>query len=233
MGDVRAEYRRLRPLLSEAGYSVALMDVRGHGEASTSFADYSAAAVGSDIVALIKELGAKRVFILGTSMAAASAVWAAAEVPDRIVGLVVIGPFVRDLPVSAFLRAMLKVLFMRPWGSAMWGVYYKALYPSGVPSDFAEYRAQLRANLREPGRLEALQAMIDASKAPCEARIPEVKCKTLVVMGTKDPDFPDPAAEAKFVAERLSGEFLLVEGAGHYPHAEMPECRRQQRSDGI
>lgn len=62
-----------------------------------------------------------------------------------------------------------------------------------------------------------------ASKASCEARIPEVKAPVLVVMGTKDPDFPDPAAEAKLTAERLRGRVELVEGAGHYPHAELPE----------
>jgi hypothetical protein len=45
-------------------------------------------------------------------------------------------------------------------------------------------------------------------------------------MGTKDPDFTGfaggPAAEAQHVAARLGGAVLLVEGAGHYPHVEMP-----------
>jgi pimeloyl-ACP methyl ester carboxylesterase len=45
----------------------------------------------------------------------------------------------------------------------------------------------------------------------------------LVLMGTHDPDFKDPAAEADWVAERLSAQVRLVQGAGHYPHAEMPE----------
>jgi pimeloyl-ACP methyl ester carboxylesterase len=42
-------------------------------------------------------------------------------------------------------------------------------------------------------------------------------------MGEKDPDFKDPAAEARFVSERLGGEVLIVPGSGHYPHAEFPE----------
>lgn len=46
---------------------------------------------------------------------------------------------------------------------------------------------------------------------------------TLVMMGAKDPDFKDPAAEACLVAERLGGTALLVDGAGHHLHAEMPE----------
>ena len=46
---------------------------------------------------------------------------------------------------------------------------------------------------------------------------------TLVIMGTKDPDFPDPAAEAKYIADQTSGRLELIEGAGHYPQTEMPE----------
>jgi pimeloyl-ACP methyl ester carboxylesterase len=42
-------------------------------------------------------------------------------------------------------------------------------------------------------------------------------------MGTKDPDWPDPVAEAQFIVEALSGELALIEGAGHYPQTEMPD----------
>jgi hypothetical protein len=42
-------------------------------------------------------------------------------------------------------------------------------------------------------------------------------------MGTADPDFPDPAAEARLIANCVGGHVLLVEGAGHYPHVELPE----------
>jgi pimeloyl-ACP methyl ester carboxylesterase len=49
----------------------------------------------------------------------------------------------------------------------------------------------------------------------------------LVVMGTADPDFAGfqggPDGEAHYVAERLHGQVLMVQGAGHYPHTEMPE----------
>ena len=42
-------------------------------------------------------------------------------------------------------------------------------------------------------------------------------------MGTKDVDFPDPPAEAQWAVEKLGAKLLLVQGAGHYPHTEMPE----------
>jgi hypothetical protein len=40
-------------------------------------------------------------------------------------------------------------------------------------------------------------------------------------MGSRDPDFKQPAEEARWVAGQLGGEVVMVEGAGHYPHTEM------------
>jgi hypothetical protein len=42
-------------------------------------------------------------------------------------------------------------------------------------------------------------------------------------MGSQDPDFKNPEAEAKWVAEHLKAEYRMIETAGHYPHAEMPD----------
>jgi len=222
MGDVREQYRFLAPSLTGSGYRVVTMDLRGMGDSSAEWPDYSAAAVGSDIVALVTHLGGARAFIIGNSMAAAAPVWAAAQAPDPISGVVLIGPFVRDVPAPWWSGPVLKVAMMRPWGATSWSMYYKSLYPTSPPPDLDEYRRALRDNLKQPGRMEALQAMLDASKAPCEARIPEVKAPVLVIMGTMDPDFADPAVEAKLVAGRLRGQLVMIDGAGHYPHVEMP-----------
>ena len=42
-------------------------------------------------------------------------------------------------------------------------------------------------------------------------------------MGSKDRDFKDPESEAKLVANSLRGTYQMIDNAGHYPHAEMPE----------
>jgi pimeloyl-ACP methyl ester carboxylesterase len=223
LGDLRQEYRFLRPQLVDAGYRVVTMDVRGHGGSSTGWPDYSAVAVGSDIVALADQLQAGRAIVIGTSMAAGAAAWAAAEQPESVAGLVLVGPFVRDIPASPLQTAALKLLINRPWGPAAWSLYYKSLYPTSPPADLTDYRAALKANLKQPGRFDALKQMIWASKAPVEQRLAEVSAPVLVVMGSKDPDFKDPAAEARSVAERLRGTVAIIDGAGHYPHAEMPE----------
>ncbi|MDD5368799.1 MAG: alpha/beta fold hydrolase, partial [Anaerolineaceae bacterium] len=179
MGDMRGEYRFLAPRLATAGYRVVTLDVRGHGESSPRWPDYSVAAIGSDLLALVRSLGAGPATLIGTSMAAGAAVWAAAEAPEQVNGLILIDPFVRgggDLKS----RLLYAALFARPWGPALWRRYYASLYPTRKPDDFALYLAALQANLAEPGRLEALRQMLFASKAASEVRLPKVKAPALV-----------------------------------------------------
>jgi pimeloyl-ACP methyl ester carboxylesterase len=227
MGDLRAEYRFLAPRLVAAGYRVAVMDVRGHGESSVGLSDYSVAGVGADMLALARALGGGPALLAGTSMAGGAAVWAAAEEPESVAGVVLIDPFVRDgegpLWVS---RLLFGTLFAKPWGPALWLRYYASLYPTAKPADFADYQRRLGANLRERGRFTALRQMLFASKAASAQRMARVTAPALVVMGTKDRDFKDPAGEARRVAAELRGTHTtvqLIEGAGHYPHAEMPD----------
>jgi pimeloyl-ACP methyl ester carboxylesterase len=122
---------------------------------------------------------------------------------------------------------MINLGLARPWGVGLWGGYYKSLYPSAPPADLDKYIANLQANLSEKGRLEAVQAMMQAPKSAVEARLGEVHQPVLVIMGTADPDFAGfvggPEGEAQYVASRLHGGVLMVNGAGHYPHTEMPE----------
>jgi pimeloyl-ACP methyl ester carboxylesterase len=222
MGDLRRGYRFLLPQLAAGGFRAVSLDVRGHGESSVGWADYSVAGVGSDVVALIRHLNSGPAYLLGASMGAGAAVWAAAEAPERVSGLVLLGPFVRSEP-NALTNLLYRVMFARPWGPAMWLVYYNTLYPTHKPADFQDYQAALKTNLGEAGRLEALQQMLFASKSASERRLSSVRAPALVLMGSQDPDFKRPEDEAQWVAQSLKGQYAMIAGAGHYPHAEMPE----------
>jgi pimeloyl-ACP methyl ester carboxylesterase len=222
LGDLRGEYRYLAPPLAAAGYHVVSMDVRGHGETSPLWPDYSVGAIGSDILALIQHLESGPAVIIGTSMAGGAAIWAAAEAPDLVSGLVLVDAFYRGN--SKWQEKLLFTsLFTRPWGPAMWLSYYKSLYPTRPPQDFAGYTARLKVNLSEPGRMEAVLKMLFASKEASEARLKDVKAPSLVLMGSKDRDFKDPEGAARQLAQSLGTSFTLIQDAGHYPHAEMPE----------
>jgi len=223
LGDLRAEYRFLAPKLVRSGFRVANMDLRGHGESSTGWPDYSIAGTGADMIALIRRLNAGPALIVGTSFSAGAAVWAASEAPELISGLVLISPFIRDTMPVWQTKLLFTPLFSGPWGTTAWLKYFKTLYPSKPPADFNQYLSKLRQNLSQRGRLAAVRGMITASKSALDERLARVSAPVLVIMGTRDPDFKDPAAEARLVAEKLDGEVHMIAGAGHHPHAEMPD----------
>lgn len=223
MGDLRSEYRLLRPVLQQAGYRVVTMDVRGFGESSARWNDYSAHAVGRDALALLDQLNIGSAVILGNSFAAGSALWAAHDAPERVGGVVLLGPIVRDLPVPWFAKLALNIGFAGPWRVGFWTTYWNSLFPTRKPADHAVVKAALARNLREPGRMDALRSMIFLSKADTAAILPQARVPALVVMGTRDADFPDATAEAHWLAAQLRAKSLIVEGAGHYPHTEVTE----------
>jgi pimeloyl-ACP methyl ester carboxylesterase len=222
MGDLRSVYRFMTPGLVEAGYRVASMDLRGHGDSDIGFSSYDDVALGSDMLALAEELGAPAALV-GNSMAAGAAVWAAAEAPGTVAGIALIGPFARNAPVGKAKELAFRLGLMKPWGPAIWNSWLAKLYPGRPPEDLAEHRARIRESLRRPGRWQAFISTTRTSHTPAESRLPDVKTPALVVMGSKDPDFPDPEAEARWIAERLGAEVLMVRGSGHYPQAEYPE----------
>ena len=222
MGELRSSFRYALPALDEAGFRAAAMDLRGHGDSDATFDTYDDVAAGQDTLALIDHLGGPAI-VMGNSMGAGAAVWAAAEQPRAISGLALLGPFVRDTPANPLLLAMFKLMMSGPWAPRMWASYLPRLYPGRKPPDFAEHRDAIVASMRRPGHAKAFTATTRTSHAPVAARIADVQCPALVVMGAKDPDFADPAAEARWIGEQLSAEVVMVPGAGHYPQVEYPE----------
>jgi pimeloyl-ACP methyl ester carboxylesterase len=104
MGEIRASFRHLVPLLVAAGHRVASVDVRGHGESSVGWSTYAPAEVGADLLAVVRDIDAGPAVLLGNSSSAAAVVFAAAEEPELVVGIVQIGAFVSQDKPNAVIR---------------------------------------------------------------------------------------------------------------------------------
>lgn len=219
MGDLRSTYRFLAPGLAAAGLRTASVDLRGHGDSDATFSAYGDVETAGDLEALVEHLGGPALLV-GNSMGAGAAAHLAATRPDLVRGLVLIGPFVRDPRTSLLQRLLLRAAMARPWAAASWASYVPRLYAGRRPADLDAHLAAVRASMRRPGRAAAFSATTRTSHAPVEARLGDVRAPALVVMGALDPDWPDPAAEAAWIADRLHAEVLMVPEAGHYPHAQ-------------
>ena len=221
MGDLRQVYRTLAPALAGAGYRVATMDLRGHGDSDATFSTYDDVVTGEDILALVAHLGGPAV-VVGNSMGAGAAAWAAAEDAGAVAGIALLGPFVRDTPVNPLKRFAFRAALARPWGHMVWPLAYRSLNVTRAP-DLDAHVGRIAASMRRPAHWRAFSATTRTSHAPVEARLSEISCPALIVMGERDPDFADPAAEASFIAERITGaRTVMVGDAGHYPMVEQP-----------
>jgi pimeloyl-ACP methyl ester carboxylesterase len=224
MLDLRSELRYLVPLLVEAGFRVVTVDQRGMGESSAEWPAYGSTPLALDLIALIRHLDAGPAIIYGTSNGAAAGVYAAAEQPELVAGLVLAAPFVRDGRRSWIQRRLMNIMRI----PALTLPIYMSYFPQWEPKrpravDFDDHLARLKANLSEPGRRKVVAAyVLQQTHREAEMRLGKVKAPSLVIMGTADVDWPDPVAEAHWIVERLGSELIVLEGAGHHPHVEFP-----------
>ena len=134
MGDLRAAYRFLAPVLRDAGYRVASADLRGHGDSDSAFASYGDVETAGDVLALVEQLGGPAILV-GNSMGAGAAAIAAAQQSDLVSGLVLLGPFVRNGKTSAIQRIMLRVAMAPPRAAISWKAYLPKLYAGQLRPD--------------------------------------------------------------------------------------------------
>jgi pimeloyl-ACP methyl ester carboxylesterase len=237
VADIRSTYRFLAPLIVDAGYRVASVDLRGHGGSSTGWGSYSHPDTAGDLIQVIRKLGEPAV-IVGHSFSGGATTIAAAMHPDLVSAIVEISPFTRPQKYSLpalltnahnYRRGGLLLARFGLTGSVKaWSKYLEVAYPGRKPADWDIYLGALQANLREPGRTEAAQKMFrsSATQKVAGARLADVRCPALLVLGRDDSDFPNPEAEAKAIVGLLPaglGQYEMIDNAGHYPHAEYPQ----------
>ncbi|RKS79946.1 pimeloyl-ACP methyl ester carboxylesterase [Motilibacter peucedani] len=232
MGDSRAAYRFVTPALFAAGYRVAELDLRGHGQSSVGWDGHSRTDIAGDLIALVEHLGGPAVLV-GHSIAGGAATIAAARAPELVTAVVELAPFTRkqsmrlgDLRVGSYRRGLRHLVAMTLLGSTrQWVEYLDVAYPGSKPADYDERLQQITSMLGEPGRMKALQAMGRTTPVDAGKELGNVRCPVLVVQGSADCDWADPRAEGEAVVADLPtglGRLVMVEGAGHYPHVQYP-----------
>lgn len=222
MGDFRDAFAPLARHLIACGYRVARVDLRGHGDSTIRFDRYGDEATADDLLAVIDALGGGSAVLAGASMSAAAAVIAAGRRPDKVSGLVLLGPYLRN-GAGKTMRGLLHLALARPWGPSVWRIYAAKLWP-GLGDKAGERAASSTASLTRPGRWGPFHATSAVDHDVVAPWIGRVQAPVLVVIGDADPDWKDPLAEAAWVASNFTDvETITAPGAGHAPMLERPD----------
>ncbi|MFI1581525.1 alpha/beta fold hydrolase [Embleya sp. NPDC020630] len=235
MGNNRSSFRELADILLSAGYRVACVDLRGHGESTLGWSSYTRTDTANDLLALIRELGGGPAVIVGHSFSGGSATIAAARAPELVDAIVEIAPFTRAQKVdfralgsnARYRKGMILLMGAGMFRNVgVWKRYLHHAYPGTKPADFAAQIAALDTELRRPGRMAVVAKMGMAPPTDAGAELGNIQCPALVLEGTLDPDWSDPAAEGQAIVDAMPkglARLQLVEGAGHYAHAQFPD----------
>lgn len=216
--DSHRSFDLLRPHLPEAWRVIALT-ARGHGQSDKPEGGYEAADMASDVRLSLDALGIERAIIVGHSMGSAMALQAAADYPECVAGLVLIGAFASFKDNAAVAELAHSVAaFQEQVDPEFVLAFQESTFAELIPQRFLE--TVINESLRCPafvwraallGQLNA--AIIDAalrSQAPA-----------LLIRGEKDAFVPLDD-QLKLRDALASARVFTMAGVGHAPHWERP-----------
>jgi pimeloyl-ACP methyl ester carboxylesterase len=218
-------------------YRVITYDGPGNGRTDrvTDPARYTGDAYAADAVAVLEACGVEEAVVVGLSKGAQYGLRLAALHPDRVLGLVMIGP---SLPLGppAQGREAIEERFWKPYPETPqgWDKYNLAYWHADYP-DFVEFFFSQTFNEPHSTKpiedavgwaLEAGPEILEAdAKRPLlglsgEEAFAAVDCPTLVIHGTRD---RIQSHQIGVEAARLSnGSLASLAGAGHIPNVRDP-----------
>lgn len=198
-----------------SGYRLYALDLPGHGK-SAGKGERSILGYANHVSDWMQALGLDSAVIVGHSMGSAIAQTLALEIPERVLGLGLIGAGAK-LRVNPQLLAELAA--PETYQIALDKIIAWSFDP-GCPPRLRELAAKRME--------ETLPEVLLADFLACDAfdvteRISEIRCPTLVVCGENDK--MTPPRNAHFLAERVPSAHLdIVPAAGHMVMLEKPQA---------
>ena len=205
------------PALSRQ-FRVLRYDPRGHGLSAAPAGPYTIEGLGRDVVGLLDALGIARAHFCGLSMGGLTGLWLGIHAAERLDRLVVCNTAARVGTAEAWNGRIATVRKGR----------MEAVVPALLERWFtAAFRASA-PQVIESTRQMLLQAPVQGYVACCEAvrdadlreQVAEVKARTLVISGARDP--VTPPADGRFLAEKIPGARYVELEAAHLSNVEAP-----------
>jgi 2-succinyl-6-hydroxy-2,4-cyclohexadiene-1-carboxylate synthase len=224
-------------LAPQLGRTILAPDLVGHGETDAPAVPgpYRMVQVVEQLLAVIRSTVPSGSFILlGYSMGGRTALHLAAQVRERLAGLVLIGahPGLRD-PAARVRRhaedtALAADIEDRgmAWFQAEWASRPIIATQQRIRADALRQMTRHRANNRPHGLAHSLREMGLGAMPSAWPVLPGIDAPCRVIVGAEDHRFSALAAE--MVAQLAQAEQLTIAGAGHCAHLEQPDETARQ-----
>lgn len=225
-------FRKLVPLLTEAGYETIVVEPLGIGSSSRPVkADYSLTAQADRIAAVMDSLGVRQAIVIAHSAGGSEAFRLAYRRPDLVRAVVSIegGP-TESLTTPAFRRAMRFAPWIKLFGGIKlirWKIRSMLVASSGDPSWVTDdvvqgYTADAGRNL--DATLKAYLAMAASrERERLQPHLGQIGCAVELLIGSARHDGDVGPDEITLLQARLPSFTVdSVSGAGHFLQEEQP-----------
>jgi pimeloyl-ACP methyl ester carboxylesterase len=206
-------------------------DLRNQGASSRVGMEHRFSEHADDLLHLLDHLGVEGTYLVGTSISTLIGLDFARAHPDRVKGLVLVGPVFS--PYGTLRRKLLAKSWLRSLDNGGAANLFNMIYPlvfgdrtlesGGKPAYLAVRERFLALNSEAQIRV-SLTASLSADDSP--ERLREVASPTLLMVG--DADFqwsPSSLAAATALFPRARGE--IIPGTGHLPFFEATQAFEQ------
>jgi pimeloyl-ACP methyl ester carboxylesterase len=198
-------------------YQVVTVDLGGHGESGVGRADWTLPAFGDDVVAVVEEIDAPRVVLVGHSMGGDAAVHAARRLGHQVAGIVWVDVLrsLGDEPVSPPDVVDAFVAPFRDDFRAAVDRFARSLFPAAADPALVDRIAAEMAAVREDATLGSIGYALNRHPSIIAA-ISEIRAPIAAI----NPDIGPTDVES---LRRHGVEPVIVEGVGHFLMLEAPE----------
>ncbi len=218
LSDSHRSFDLVRPLLP-GRWRVLAVTMRGHGLSDKPERGYAMADFAADIVAFMDTVGIERAVLVGHSMSTAIALKTAADYPERVAGVTLIGAFAhfRDTPAMTELHEAV-FGFGDTCGGEFALAFQESTLANMIPQRFLD--TVVNETLCMPGYAwrGAVQGLIEFE--PCGAA-QRIHAPTMIVWGDKDAYCPR-SDQHELRATLCSSRLFTLPGVGHAVHWERP-----------
>lgn len=234
-------WRRVAPMLVDAGYRVVCPDLKGFGRSDKPRRGYDPETLGDEISQLIRNLHVKKAVVVGHDWGGAIALATAFRHPGRVRSLVLASAPYRQLdlrsawhiplmnlpvlPELAFRRGAAPLIrrafehaavIQEPFTDEVVAGYAAAI--SSQPSAWLSYYRSLSRRALLDGTIGRARVHLPFAKP--RSSPPRLRVPTLVIWGEEDP--VTKADLAAGVAADLDAELVTIPGVGHFVPEEDP-----------